>query len=67
MGGLRLLGSGVNLHGTPTQTSAAPVAGEHTREVLAEVGLASQVDADGGDADPVQVPPAVVTADGSQG
>ncbi len=38
-GSLRLLGSGVNLHGTPTRTGPAPVAGENTAEVLAELGL----------------------------
>ena len=38
-GSMRLLGSGVNLHGTPTRLGAAPVAGEHTGEVLAELGL----------------------------
>ena len=38
-GSLRLLGSGVNLHGTPTRMGPAPVAGENTAEVLAELGL----------------------------
>jgi len=38
-GRMRLLGSGVNLHATPTRLGAAPVAGEHTGEVLAELGL----------------------------
>jgi crotonobetainyl-CoA:carnitine CoA-transferase CaiB-like acyl-CoA transferase len=38
-GRMRLLGSGVNLHGTPTRIAAAPVAGEDTPAVLAELGL----------------------------
>lgn len=38
-GRMRMLGSGVNLHGTPTRTGPAPVAGEHTAAVLAELGL----------------------------
>ena len=38
-GPMRLLGSGVNLHGTPTRTGPAPVAGEDTAAVLAELGL----------------------------
>jgi formyl-CoA transferase len=33
----RLLGSAVNLHGTPTRLSAAPLAGEHTDEILSEL------------------------------
>jgi formyl-CoA transferase len=68
MGSLRLLGSGVNLHGTPTQTGAAPVAGQHTEEVLAEVGMTPE--AAGGPADRAEdraASPTVVTVDGSQG
>jgi crotonobetainyl-CoA:carnitine CoA-transferase CaiB-like acyl-CoA transferase len=38
-GRMRLLGSGVNLHGTPTRMGPAPVAGEDTTAVLAELGL----------------------------
>ena len=38
-GRMRLLGSGVNLHGTPTRIAAAPTAGEDTAVVLAELGL----------------------------
>ena len=38
-GRMRLLGSGVNLHGTPTRIGPAPVAGEDTAAVLAELGL----------------------------
>lgn len=38
-GRMRLLGSGVNLHGTPTRIGPAPVAGEDTVAVLAELGL----------------------------
>jgi crotonobetainyl-CoA:carnitine CoA-transferase CaiB-like acyl-CoA transferase len=38
-GRMRLLGSGVNLHGTPTTIGAAPLAGEDTAAVLAELGL----------------------------
>jgi formyl-CoA transferase len=38
-GRMRLLGSAVNLHGTPTRTGPAPVAGEDTAAVLAELGL----------------------------
>jgi crotonobetainyl-CoA:carnitine CoA-transferase CaiB-like acyl-CoA transferase len=40
-GPMRILRNGVNLHGTPTDVAAAPLAGEHTREVLAEIGLAA--------------------------
>jgi crotonobetainyl-CoA:carnitine CoA-transferase CaiB-like acyl-CoA transferase len=68
MGSLRLLGSGVNLHGTPTQTGAAPVAGQHTEEVLAEVGMSPE--AAGGPADSTgdrAASPSVVTVDGSKG
>lgn len=35
----RLLGSGVNLHDTPTRLGPAPVVGEDTVAVLAELGL----------------------------
>ena len=35
----RLLGSGVNLHGTPTRLGPAPVAGEDTCRILADLGL----------------------------
>lgn len=35
----KLLGSGVNLHGTPTRMGPAPLAGEDTELVLAELGL----------------------------
>jgi len=38
-GRMRMLGSGVNLHGTPTRTGPAPIAGEHSEEILAELGL----------------------------
>ncbi len=38
-GRMRLLGSGVNLHGTPTTIGPAPLAGEDTAGVLAELGL----------------------------
>jgi crotonobetainyl-CoA:carnitine CoA-transferase CaiB-like acyl-CoA transferase len=38
-GRMRLLGSGVNLHGTPTTIGPAPLAGEDTTGVLAELGL----------------------------
>ncbi|HEX6198394.1 MAG TPA: CoA transferase [Jiangellaceae bacterium] len=38
-GSMRLLRSGVNLHGTPTRMGPAPLAGEHTSDVLAELGL----------------------------
>ncbi len=38
-GSMQLLRSGVNLHGTPTRTGPAPLAGEHTADVLAELGL----------------------------
>ena len=38
-GRMRLLGSGINLHGTPTRIGPAPVAGEDTAAVLAELGL----------------------------
>ena len=38
-GRMRLLGSAVNLHDTPTRSGPAPVAGEHTAAVLAELGL----------------------------
>jgi crotonobetainyl-CoA:carnitine CoA-transferase CaiB-like acyl-CoA transferase len=38
-GGLHLLGSGVNLHGTPTRLGPAPLVGEDTAAVLAELGL----------------------------
>jgi crotonobetainyl-CoA:carnitine CoA-transferase CaiB-like acyl-CoA transferase len=38
-GRMRLLGSGVNLHGTPTRIGPAPLAGEDTAAVLAELGL----------------------------
>jgi formyl-CoA transferase len=39
-GRMRMLGSGVNLHGTPTRTGPAPTAGEHAQEILGELGLA---------------------------
>jgi crotonobetainyl-CoA:carnitine CoA-transferase CaiB-like acyl-CoA transferase len=38
-GRMRLLGSGINLHGTPTRTGPAPLAGEDTAAILAELGL----------------------------
>ena len=38
-GRMRLLGSGVNLRGTPTRIGPAPLAGEDTAAVLAELGL----------------------------
>jgi crotonobetainyl-CoA:carnitine CoA-transferase CaiB-like acyl-CoA transferase len=38
-GRMQLLGSGVNLHGTPTRLGPAPLAGEDTAGVLAELGL----------------------------
>jgi hypothetical protein len=38
-GSRRLLRSGVNLHGTPTRTGPAPLAGEDTELILAEFGL----------------------------
>lgn len=38
-GRMRMLGSGVNLHGTPTRVGPAPLAGEHAEEILAELGL----------------------------
>jgi crotonobetainyl-CoA:carnitine CoA-transferase CaiB-like acyl-CoA transferase len=38
-GSLELLGSGVNLHGTPTRLGPAPLVGEDTEDVLAELGL----------------------------
>ena len=38
-GRMRLLGSGVNLHGSPTRTGPAPLAGEDTAAILAELGL----------------------------
>lgn len=38
-GRMRLLGSGVNLHGTPTITGPAPLAGEDTAAILGELGL----------------------------
>lgn len=40
-GRMRLLGSAVNLHGTPTRSGPAPVAGEDTAAVLADLGLAA--------------------------
>ena len=36
---MRLLGSGVNLHGTPTRLGPAPIVGEDTDSVLAELGF----------------------------
>jgi crotonobetainyl-CoA:carnitine CoA-transferase CaiB-like acyl-CoA transferase len=51
-GRMRLLGSGVNLHGTPTRMAAAPVAGEDTTAVLAELGLpADYLEPPAGDGD----------------
>jgi crotonobetainyl-CoA:carnitine CoA-transferase CaiB-like acyl-CoA transferase len=38
-GSMQLLGSGVNLHGTPTRLGPAPLAGEHNADVLARLGL----------------------------
>jgi crotonobetainyl-CoA:carnitine CoA-transferase CaiB-like acyl-CoA transferase len=38
-GRMRLLGSGVNLHGTPTRLGPAPLVGEDTGSVLLELGL----------------------------
>ena len=38
-GRLQLLGSGVNLHGTPTRLGPAPLVGEDTEAVLAELGF----------------------------
>lgn len=38
-GCMKLLRSGVNLHGTPTRLGPAPLAGEDTELVLAELGL----------------------------
>ncbi len=38
-GSRQLLGSGVNLHGTPTRLGPAPLAGEDTEHILAELGL----------------------------
>jgi crotonobetainyl-CoA:carnitine CoA-transferase CaiB-like acyl-CoA transferase len=38
-GRMLLLGSGVNLHGTPTRIGPAPLAGEDTAAILAELGL----------------------------
>lgn len=38
-GQMRMLGSGVNLHGTPTRSGPAPLAGEHSQEILKELGL----------------------------
>jgi crotonobetainyl-CoA:carnitine CoA-transferase CaiB-like acyl-CoA transferase len=38
-GSRQLLGSGVNLHGTPTRLGPAPLAGEDTELILAELGL----------------------------
>ena len=38
-GRMRLLGSGVNLHGTPTRLGSAPLAGENTGDLLRELGL----------------------------
>ena len=38
-GRMRLLGSGINLHGTPTRMGPAPLAGEDTVAILAELGL----------------------------
>lgn len=37
----QLLGSGVNLHGTPARTGPAPLAGEDTELILAELALAA--------------------------
>jgi crotonobetainyl-CoA:carnitine CoA-transferase CaiB-like acyl-CoA transferase len=41
-GRMRMLGSGVNLHGTPTRTGPAPLANEHAQEILSELGLVSE-------------------------
>lgn len=38
-GRMQLLGSGVNLHGTPTRLGPAPITGEHTADILAELGF----------------------------
>ena len=38
-GRMRLLGSGVNLHGTPTRMGPAPIAGEDTDRILTDLGL----------------------------
>ena len=38
-GRMRLLGSGVNLHGTPTRLGPAPIAGEDTDRILTDLGL----------------------------
>jgi crotonobetainyl-CoA:carnitine CoA-transferase CaiB-like acyl-CoA transferase len=38
-GTLQLLGSGVNLHGTPTRLGPAPLVGEDTERVLDELGF----------------------------
>ena len=38
-GRMQLLGSGVNLHGTPTRLGPAPIVGEDTDRVLAELGF----------------------------
>lgn len=39
-GRMQLLGSGINLHGTPTRLGPAPLAGEDTADILAELGYA---------------------------
>lgn len=46
-GRMRLLGSGVNLHGTPTRLGPAPLAGEDTGQILAELGLPEDYLTDG--------------------
>ncbi|MPZ93428.1 MAG: CoA transferase [Propionibacteriales bacterium] len=38
-GRMQLLGSGVNLHGTPTRLGPAPIAGDDTKNILAELGF----------------------------
>ncbi|MPZ61433.1 MAG: CoA transferase [Propionibacteriales bacterium] len=38
-GRMQLLGSGVNLHGTPTRLGPAPIVGEDTERILAELGF----------------------------
>jgi crotonobetainyl-CoA:carnitine CoA-transferase CaiB-like acyl-CoA transferase len=42
MGAMPMVGSGITLESTPTVMGPAPVLGEHTEEILAELGLPAE-------------------------
>jgi crotonobetainyl-CoA:carnitine CoA-transferase CaiB-like acyl-CoA transferase len=39
MGSMQMVGSGITLESTPTRMNPAPLAGEHTEQILAELGF----------------------------